>query len=981
MMYVCSRIKCITSFSNTNSEVTISATRGRDDTTLCSKAEGLVVEGTESTGQTTFVDEACARVDVASNISNFHVSDSFVSAAEFFTRPVLLKTGTLPTTRAQIDKYNISVASIWALWGAGGTGRVANAALCRFRPVFTLQIGTTPFAQGLLCLSYNPAFAYGYDRQSKSALCTNIPHVLLDVASQTTVVLRMPFLWFNDAIRVDNTANFGTVSINSVLPVSAGSGTVPQYKLYMHLEDLTLSGVRPAGFTAVTLQAGGEEVAAEGPISGPIRKAGGVVKALGEFSSLRPFAKPLSWFSDSVAKTAFSMGFSKPTVQTPPSTMIQMGHVNHFNVDMPSVLPTLGPFNSNSVKADPTLASTDVDEMDLKFLTSQYGQVAVGSISTTDAHGALLWWTNITPSCYYFQSTSVSKKANKPITTAGVLSATAGVLPTHLSYWSGFFRYWRGSTRFRFTFAKTKMHGGRVMVEFVPYGSPDAAKGATSSGNPMQPTGYTKLFDLRDGNTFEFDVPFISDVPWCTTLPTSAGITSIGTISIRVMDPLVSSTVTSTTVPFLVEVCGGKDFEFASLQHAFWTSRGVTTVVEQSGGSDGYDSSIAEVTVGERFTSVKQLMMIPTWNNYTFDATHTKISLRPWWYQNDGALEADDPVQSSMSAMIAGCYAFARGKSAYWVHYPDVPDLDFTLSRNSATGLTSRIAFPSVVSMKGQGGCVFPHYPSGPRFSPYAWRKKILNTTQTEAMANFDGTAYITNTDNTSIPEPYIWCALTVSLPPSLTSARGAIYYAAADDAALGMYLGPLPCTYSGAQPLPPALAADVPEVVEEQSGDDDPGLLPPGAEYAPVVTQPELRPIPYEAPRLISLSQPLITGTLYKVGMYRVAYGPLPAQPVTTVMLVTGVWPDSQIFFRPFLSPSTGEWYAVAYVKIFFCDNWSTATTPIPIVTDIMTGDYTLRKAYNDSTLPTILDTYFPATALFTLVDNVVPPSVEPIA
>jgi hypothetical protein len=961
-------------FTKTTDEVVTSAQEGRDTANLCSAAQGLEIHGTESTGQTTFQAEACARVDVASNFSTFNSADSFVSASEFFTRPVLLKTGTLPTTRTQIDKYNVSVANLWALWGAGGTGRVANAALCRFRPVFTLQIGTTPFAQGLLCLSFNPAFAYGYDRQAKSALCTNIPHVLLDVASQTTVVLRMPFLWFNDAIRVDNTANFGTVSINAVLPVSAGSGTVPQYKLYMHLEDLTLSGVRPAAYSATVLQAGGEEVAAEGPISGPVRKAGGVVKALGEFSSLRPFTRPLAWFTDSVSKTAFSMGFSKPTVQTPPSAMVQMAHVNHFNVDVPSILPTLGPFNANSVKADPTLASTEVDEMDLKFLTSQYGQLAVGSISTTDAHGALLWWTNITPACYYFQATSVSKKANKPITTAGLLTATAGVLPTHLAYWSGFFRYWRGGTRFRFTFAKTKMHGGRVMVEFVPYGSPDAAKGATSTGNPMQPTGYTKLFDLRDGNTFEFDVPFISDVPWCTTLPTNVGITSIGTISIRVMDPLVSSTVTSTSVPFLVEVCGDKDFEFASLQNAFWTSRGVMTVVEQSGGSDGYNSSIAEVTVGERFTSVKQLMMIPVWNNYTFDATHTRISLRPWWYQNDGAAEADDKFQSSMSAMIAGCYAFARGKSAYWVQFSDLPDLDFTLRRNTAISLASRITFPPVVSMKGQGGCVFPHYPSGPRFSPYAWRKQLLNTTQTEGMANFDNSAYTSNTDNTSIPEPYVWCTLTMTLPSTITQATGAIFSAAADDAVLGMYLGPLPCTYSGAQVLPLVLAADELDVLEEQSGDDDNMLLPPIAEVPPSIVKPEFRPLPFNAPRVISLSQPVVTGTGYKIQMYRVAYGPLPAQPTTTALLVQTITPDSQIFFRSFLSPSTGEWYAVAYVKVFFCDNYVPATSPLPMVSNIMEGDYTLKKALTDPVTAATLEPYFPATADFLLLDFTVP-------
>lgn len=968
-------INCVPTFNKTTDEVVTTAEEGRDSANLCSSAQGLEIHGTESTGQTTFQAEACARVDVASNFSTFGGADSFLSASEFFTRPVLLKTGTLPTTRSQVDKYNISVANIWALWGAGGTGRVANAALCRFRPVFTLQIGTTPFAQGLLCLNFNPAFAYGFDRQAYSALSTNIPHVLLDVASQTTVVLRLPFLWFNDAIRVDNTANYGTVSINAVLPVSAGSGTVPQYKLYMHLEDLTLSGVRPAAYAAVTLQAGSEEQAAEGPISGPVRKAGDVVKALGQFTSLRPFTRPLAWFTDSVSRTAFSMGFSKPTVQSPPTAMVQMAHVNHFNVDVPSVLPTLGPFNANSVKADPTLASTEVDEMDLKYVTSQYGQLAVGSISTTNAHGALLWWTNITPACYYFLATTAVRKANKAITLSGLLGtpATQGVLPTHLGYWSGFFRYWRGTTKFRFTFAKTKMHGGRVMVEFVPYGSADCVKGVTSTGNPMQPTGYTKLFDLRDGNTFEFEVPFISDVPWCTTLPAGNGITSIGSISIRVMDPLVSSTVTSTTVPFLVEVAGGKDFEFASLQNAWWTNRAVTTVVEQSGGSDGYDTSIAEVSIGDRFTSVKQLMMIPILNQYKFDATHTKISLRPWWYQNNTAVETVDTFQSGMAANVAGCYAFARGKTAYWVVAPDMPDVDFIITRGSATGNPSRIVFPAINSIRGQAGCVIPHYPSGPRFSPQAWRKQSLSTTGLEGLAQFDQNAYTSASDNTVVPEPYIWANLTLPIPSTVNSIQLHISAAAADDAVLGMYLGPLPCTYSGALPPAAPLIAQAQDEFVEQSGDGEP-FLPPSAELVPAIVKPEFRPLPFNAPRTISLSQPLVTGTGYKIQMYRVAYGPLPTQPVTTALLVQTITPDSQIFFRSFLSPSTGEWYAVAYVKVFFCDDYVPATTPLPMVSNIMEGDYTLKKAIADPVTAATLEPYFPATADFLLLDLTVP-------
>jgi hypothetical protein len=123
-------------FTKTTDEVVTSAQEGRDTANLCSAAQGLEIHGTESTGQTTFQAEACARVDVASNFSTFNSADSFVSASEFFTRPVLLKTGTLPTTRTQIDKYNVSVANLW-LCGAQVVREELRTRLCAAFALFS----------------------------------------------------------------------------------------------------------------------------------------------------------------------------------------------------------------------------------------------------------------------------------------------------------------------------------------------------------------------------------------------------------------------------------------------------------------------------------------------------------------------------------------------------------------------------------------------------------------------------------------------------------------------------------------------------------------------------------------------------------------------------------------------------------------------------------------------------------------------------
>jgi hypothetical protein len=105
------------------------------------------------------------------------------------------------------------------------------------------------------------------------------------------------------------------------------------------------------------------------------------------------------------------------------------------------------------------------------------------------------------------------------------------------------FRYWRGGIKFRFTFAKTKFHGGRVMVAFVPATYDTATNAVLSNpvpapettGGLVQPFQQSAIFDLKDSNTFEFHVPYISARPWLSTFGTVGGVTML------VMDRLVTS--------------------------------------------------------------------------------------------------------------------------------------------------------------------------------------------------------------------------------------------------------------------------------------------------------------------------------------------------------------------------------------------------------------------------------------------------------
>ncbi|QKI28836.1 hypothetical protein 2 [Trichosanthes kirilowii dicistrovirus] len=962
----------------------MSSTVGRDNIKQCSTTEGLQVEGGFETGRAAWEGEACADVDVAEPISTFNPYVTFESITEFFTRPVILSSGSLPTTRTNIVSVALSPYGIFNLWGTGGTGRVANAALAHFRPVFTLQVGVTPFAQGLLCLSYQPEGAYPTTvlRNARSATCTNIPNVLLDVSEQTSVTLRLPFMFYNDSVDIMSTTTIGTVGINAVLPVAFGSSTTPTYKLYFHLEDLRLSGVRPASFLQsvyppVTTQSGLEQQAAQGPISGPLKKAGGVATALGAFSSLRPFAQPLSWFTAAAAKSAFAFGFSKPLIQNPNAVMVTATHNHQYAVDMPSTGATLGIFNDNRVRVDETLGYTQTDEMDLKWLVSQYGQMYVGKIATTDAVGTSVMTGPASPSVCFTDRTSTGNLFYSRFAREAATGATVGYIPTHLAYWSGYFKFWRGSLKYRFTFAKTKLHGGRVIAEFIPHAGADGAYLYTPS--PPAPTGFTKIFDLRDGNSFEFVVPYMADRPWSHTMGNNFG-SALGTLSLRVLDPLVTSTMTSSTITFLVEVAAGDDYELASYASPPFTTRGLVTVKENSalGGSSGYTHAISQTSTGEAIRSVKQLLMIPSQrylSNTTAGSTK-RHSMPPWWYINPIGFNEDSHFDS-VSASVAQLYAFARGKSSYTINGVPAAGTSYSLITEQETmkeAPTSMYDPQYYTNNQGFLSCVVPHYPTGVRFSPRCFQ----NATITKTSSTFNVPPGVARSSVYPWSEPTTWASLRITNPAGVTGNVVTTTVAAADDAGVAGYLGPIPMVphHMIVNTVVPLLAST--PTVNEQSD-----LEPPYLDFGAIIVKPELRPIPETGSfTCTNINDVYASGTSWRVNTYRVGYGPFNGIPPRTTVIATDttdiVWRQPRIQFTSELVNMTPTYRLSAYVRVIFTDDVN--TVPRFITGQTGTVEVVVPFAHTSSAA-TIFSGAFPDdVTVVTYNDVVTPGDTSPI-
>lgn len=715
-----------------------------NDTVTCSEIDGLTMSNaTESTGVTTMLMEACTQVEVLgrhhkpSPLSTKTVTEQ--NLTDYFSRPVYLgsiNTFTLGTRGLAyfLDVQNFGTGSILARFNQA-SNRLMGVYGIKYKIVFTLFVAASPFHQGVICMNWQ----YGnnssttssvFMRASDSATSTNLPHAKLDLSETTMCQLSVPFLAeeefhpINTSV-VSNSSPYGMFAINTLLPIPAVSGIAPPtFRIMLHLEDIELIGARPISAVGTTVQSGlamnKEFLSSAYPFSSGLHLAG---TALGWVSkgipALSTVAGPASWLLGKAAGVARYFGYSKPQIQDPPMRCLPISSAAEHNIDLPSATLMVAPFSSNSLRVGPDIACSDVDEMALAYVLSQWSQICVGSINTSTAAGTAVYTTPVSPSAFWFR-TGANVNGNLPML-SGTAAGSNAIFPSNLLFWASLFRKWRGGIKFRFTFSKTKLHGGRLITSFNPDSFtlvPSAAGTYDYQVAAFSPFADSVIFDLRDGSTFEFTVPYID------TMPYSDFMDAIGTLVMYVQEPLQAPGVVSSSIGFMVEVCACPDFELSNLRGVRNPLCVSASVQVQSGLDHG--PSPCETVAGECFTSAKQLIMLPKVTNaiywQVFDkwrnaegvtTTVTGMDLNntaswgvmPWWFHpktapSTGALPVDPspfPAEAfSLCGNIAKCYAFARGSTDVHVYALGFATAGFTGSEVSTTPPTLT---PSSVSV------------------------------------------------------------------------------------------------------------------------------------------------------------------------------------------------------------------------------------------------------------------------------------------
>lgn len=601
------------------------------------------------------------------------------SIVDFLKRPTLLTSGSIAVTDSgnlwTADPFAALMASIKSSKLVGVYGIRADVRLI-------LQINAVRFQTGRYILAFVPsggvvatsAEGLVHLRMHASNLTniTQLPHVEIDVATQTHVELLLPWnsaypFWVNSS---SAPIGFGTAIFRPYVALSAASGdTTAGYSIWASFENITLSG-------ATYTQSGGsfgdreQARAGIGPVEAGLGKVAKAATIIGQLPLIGEAARAVSWSSQVLARAAHVFGWSKPTDISTAKTMVPKPLRFAQNVDGENVSEVLGWSSTNKVNSFPMQGGTSVDEMSIDFIKGIYAWVSTATWTTANVAGDVIDAQQVNPALYSYPLGN-------------------GVVPTPLYFLSTMFRQWRGGIKFRLKFVKNEFYSGRLVVYFMP-----SFHNAGSSPS-LTNTEYTyrAIVDIRECNEIEFVCPYIAP-----ELYTPVNY-SIGRISYVVLDALVAPNTVPSSITVLTEVAGADDLEFAFPIAP--TMEPWVPAVTQSGfaaeSQSGFSSptatkcqtvvlgpstsnsptSAAEIAIGEKIESLRQFtravapivgVTLPTTQviNFTVGATDI-VYIRPFSRSivtqptsNITAVSRNSRF-ATLIDLIACCYALETG--------------------------------------------------------------------------------------------------------------------------------------------------------------------------------------------------------------------------------------------------------------------------------------------------------------------------------
>lgn len=613
----------------------------------------------------------------------------------------------------------------------------------RYTTVITLQVNANRFQQGRYILAFLPTGGALYSftdltdindyinlHKATKVQITQLHHVELDVNTDTSVQLRIPYVGAFPALNYSPTLSDpyfgdpGIVVMYPYSPLSAPTGNVTAgYTIWVHYEDVEVFGNTVP--VPVPLSAPGariesqsafsrnknlrrknvdifdEEIKQSGPISSGLKLVSEGMEQFSRVPLLSSIAAPLGWSLKAASNVASVFGWSKPPVLDKVVRMNRFPHPYIANSDQADESQPLALFSDNHVHVAPGFSSTDLDEMSINYLKSIFSWYRTSVWNLSNVTGDVISENELSPTEF-----SVADG-----TSAGVVH-----LPP-VTWLTSFFERYTGGLIIKIKVVKTEFHSGRLLFAFNPTES-----SCVSNDFPYDNTAYLHktILDIREQSEFVIEIPYVSIIPWRSTTSFQEG-RSFGRFKIFVLDELVAPETVSSEVSLLMEVCGAPDLQFAVPR----TSRAVPfaaaqyqmnlsaqkdnidtpsnpTMVDVSmvgGTTPGEKSAIKnEYCIGEVVTSMRSLVKRGGFMGFTTagSATTQNCTVTPYaWTYTKSLTNADTEYTADIFTHMSSVFALVRGGIRIRQPVSSTSGLiqAFTVTKPSVTGPDSNKIF------------------------------------------------------------------------------------------------------------------------------------------------------------------------------------------------------------------------------------------------------------------------------------------------
>jgi hypothetical protein len=418
--------------------------------------------------------------------------ETFAKFEDFFSRPLKLNAYNWPVGGnlfADINPWDDYLEHPVIV------NRINNYKMFRGTLCFKIVVSGTPFHFGRAIAAYQPLHRYddvnNYAALDRDTLVriTNLPKIFIDPSDSTGGYMEVPFFYHRDSVNVTvrEWINLGNILIRTINPLKhANDGTdVVTVTTFAWMKDVQLSGITSIDTSALQPQMGEiDEANKEGVVSGPATKVAGMAAAMGKVPYIGPYANATAAMATGTAAMAKLFGMSRPPLTKAPEPLKPKPFSSMALTTVPDASERLTVDDKQEMSIDPRISGTssNVDPLSIANIVSHESWFQTFTWAKSGAPEGFLFNCRVTPMIW---------RANGD---TNYLTATAfAALP---------FNSWSGSLEFRFQVVCSKMHNGKLRINYDPnYAS------ASDATHSQYLTSYSKIIDLKHTSDCTISVP------------------------------------------------------------------------------------------------------------------------------------------------------------------------------------------------------------------------------------------------------------------------------------------------------------------------------------------------------------------------------------------------------------------------------------------------------------------------------------------